>query len=83
MSCPNCSATLPDNARFCPQCGMLLTPPHVSSQSPAAGKDWLGLGTGLLLSLGISLLLTFVLGFPVFILGAVLPILFWGRRRGQ
>ncbi len=90
MHCPACSAVVPEDARFCPQCGILLSLP-AGPQSPESlsgrvsaprGFGLSGLGrffVMLLASMALSLLLSAVFGFPVFILGAVLP-LFWWRK---
>jgi hypothetical protein len=80
MRCPNCSVQSPENARFCPQCGMLLEqPPALSSPAPGPMAGW----TTLLMTLGLSLLVSFILtavfNLPIFFLGTVLPF-FWLRR---
>lgn len=86
MRCPNCSANLSRDARYCSQCGLQLQrPPAQPMRSEGGLGNWLGgLGTlmgTLMFSLIISLVLTAIFHFPIFILGAFLP-LFWFGRRG-
>lgn len=86
MACPFCSAAMPENAKFCPQCGQFVAkttmPPNEDS---AAGGFQSGFGTFALTlagSLLLSAILMVVFHLPVLILGAVLP-LFWLRPRGR
>ena len=46
MVCPNCSQSLPANARFCPRCGTSVSPPGAGAaageargRGPQAGAD--------------------------------------------
>lgn len=82
MRCQNCSTSTPEDARFCPQCGVLLVkPPQVSKIEGASSPAWWSLVGMLGVSLLISILLTVVFHMPIFILGAAFP-LFWRSRRG-
>ena len=38
MKCPNCSAELNDNAKFCPQCGTAIDP-QVDNNTVMADED--------------------------------------------
>jgi hypothetical protein len=82
MHCPHCSANTPKDAQFCPQCGnrFVSSRPLVTPLAPSH-QGWSTLVFSLGLSIGLSLLLTLVFHLPIFILGAVLP-LFWMGRRG-
>jgi hypothetical protein len=81
MPCPHCSAQVPENARFCPQCGVYLEKRPAARE--AAGSPAAGLGVFLAttaLSVLISIVLTVVFNRPIFFLGAVLPLFWLGRR---
>jgi len=81
-TCTRCQNALPEGARFCPRCGFPVEtgqpvyPPVEGELKPRFSIFWLSL----LGSLALTGILTLVLGWPVFILGAFLP-LFWFRRR--
>lgn len=82
MRCMRCGLQSPAGANFCPNCGARSEETLRTKGSPAERRGgWSVLTLSLLLSLGVSLALTFWLGWPVFILGAILPF-FWrpGRR---
>jgi hypothetical protein len=81
MQCPNCSAMAPENARFCPQCGLMLVSPEPEAEgSSAEASGWSTFFMMLALSLGLSYLLTAVFNMPIFILGTILPFFWLGRR---
>ena len=79
-ACLGCGfSPLPEGARFCPQCGCRLPDPVELSEQQAFSKPrgvstllW-PIGT-IILSLGLSLFFMTVLHWPVFILGAFLPL---------
>lgn len=87
MHCPRCGSLIPASANFCPQCGADLSrfspvdPP--TEPGPSAGRQtgWGTFALTLVASLALTVVLSLLLGFPVFILGAVLPLFWWGRRR--
>jgi predicted amidophosphoribosyltransferase len=81
MVCPYCSALLPENARFCPQCGQLVAtqpgdPTQTPEKDPGMRTFLITLGSSLL----ITLLLTLVFHTPIFFLGAILPLFWWKRK---
>jgi hypothetical protein len=83
MNCPQCSVAVPQEARFCPQCGVqLVFPQHPASSSGDFSVGWGRFFMSLGLSLALTLVLTLVFHLPIFILGATLP-LFWMSQRKQ
>ena len=81
--CEQCRQAYPDSANYCMACGRLLVPADEEQPQPG-GKSggnwnlfWLTLGGSLLL----SWVLIAVFHLPVFILGAVLPLLWFSKNR--
>lgn len=82
MLCPNCSAEVPMNARFCPQCGFMLVVHEPSPEkSGFFSGEWTPFFMSLALSLALSYILIMVFHLPIFLLGGVLPFFWLGRRR--
>ena len=85
MFCPNCGALVQDRANYCPNCGMALaTRPF----QPESGRQKLRprldiLLLSIVLSLGLTFILTVVFDLPIFIFGAFLPFFWigWKQRR--
>ena len=89
--CNRCQRTNPDEAKFCMSCGNRLTAQHSTDAdvrkpgldgNKSAGQDgnWQLFWITLIGSLLISWLLFAVFHLPIFILGAILP-LFWFSRK--
>jgi hypothetical protein len=80
MACPNCSGETRETDRYCSNCGIKLPEkPQGESQAP---KTIFGLSVLTLTCLGslvLSVLLSALFGFPVFLLAGFLPLL-WQRR---
>lgn len=82
MQCLHCSALAPKDAHFCPQCGhRLVWPQHAFKSSAGSGRGWGTFFLTLLLSVGLSLVLTVAFHLPIFILGAALPLMWIGRPK--
>jgi len=83
MVCPQCSAPVPKDARFCPQCGCLLVSFQHDTDSPGhASRGWSRFFMSLGLSLGLTAMLTLVFHLPIFILGAFLPWFWISKKQG-
>ena len=76
--CPACRQPNPENARYCMQCGTPLERPAPETGQLKPRLDIFALS--LLGSLILTVILSVILGWPVFILGAFLPF-FWLRRK--
>lgn len=80
--CEQCQQSYPDDARYCMACGKILTLVEEQQGQPAGNKGgnwqlfWLTLGG----SLALSWLLIAVFHLPVFILGAILPLVWFTRK---
>ena len=79
--CETCQATYADDANFCVTCGEALVkevevPGRKNKKTEQWQLFWLTLGGSLLLSW--TLIVVFHL--PVFILGAVLPLIWWRSK---
>src|SRR5690242_4825003 len=69
MVCSQCSAPVPKDARFCPQCGYPLVSFQHDTDSPGhASRGWSRFFMSLGLSLGLTAVLTLVFHLPIFIL---------------
>lgn len=81
--CDFCHRRNPEEARYCMECGRRLPEPP-AAEKPRWKFNLGGGGRPFLLTLGGSLLLSFVLiavfKLPIFILAAFLPLL-WTRKR--
>lgn len=78
MRCRYCGTALPENANFCPECGAPAGQPDIGGLELKPRFDvffW-----SILLTLGLTLVMVFVFGWPVLIFGAFLP-LFWLRKK--
>ncbi len=81
MACPNCSGETRETDRYCPYCGQRLPQKLMEADpEPKPATDWATFAFTLLGSLALTLLLSWLLHFPVFILAGVLPLL-WRRKR--
>lgn len=83
MFCPNCGASLPPGARYCPSCGEPVLQPEPEplrqmKERPRFDVFFLTL----LGSLALTFILVFVFHLPIFIFGAFLPF-FWRRSRRE
>lgn len=80
MACPNCSGETRETDHYCSNCGIQLSKkPKEQNHAPkmrfglsVLTMTWLG-------SLVLSVLLSVLFGFPVFLLAGFLPLL-WQRR---
>lgn len=81
MACPNCSGETRETDRYCAHCGQRL-PQKLTEPNPESKLTggWATLGLTLLGSLALTLLLSWLYHFPVFILAGFLPLL-WRRKR--
>lgn len=80
MACPNCSGETRETNHYCSNCGIQLSEkPKEQYQAP---KMMFGLSVLTMIglsSLVLSVLLSALFGFPVFLLAGFLPLL-WQRR---
>ena len=82
--CPRCQTVYPPEARYCVQCGSLLEYRQEGGNGGFKAPGNSGINIFLLTlagSLVLSCLLIAVFKLPIFILGAILPLLWFSRRK--
>lgn len=82
MQCPSCGADVPPGARYCPSCGEPLPQPELEPDDQrklTLDLRWTALV--LLLSFGLTLMMTTLFHWPVFLFGLFLPFAWLGGRR--
>lgn len=61
MNCPRCGSFLPDNTRFCTNCGLSLTPPQTVPPQPPKKNPWPYVLIGVLSLILIGAIVTIIL----------------------
>jgi hypothetical protein len=80
MACPNCSAETRESDRYCSKCGACLVETPIFKEEKGSRIASLSvLAMTLLGSLLLTLILSWIFHFPIFILAGFLPLL-WRRR---